>query len=348
MDLSRLSITELKQMEEVLRLIRRGSEILAELSKDRDVHIRMMPGECAVITTGWAMPQAGKIIDPDMVPVAIPQAATAELGITYRDTVAEEVSAEDAPLKVEPSVSPAPAPVIRDRQPRQSLKSPGTVAGPLTEAERAQILAGVKAGKSRAQIAAELNRRLQTVALFIDAWQRKAAQNEHLKASAVAPTSSPSRDAGSLTGGPDASDAPDTGQAPAATSTPKIDVAPIPAQPLMIDDQALVAEFHPSPFDPSDTRPSRQRQIARLLSQTRPRKGFDPELDLEIAEAIMRGERLGQIALDLGVDSNDLKFRWSDLTARLRDDKGTLAIDDQKFLLIELRAIVKKSRGAAA
>lgn len=332
MDLSRLTIKELSTLEEALRLIRRGAEILAGLSKDSDLIVQMIPGKPATIITGWTFPQAGQ--GEQIEPVAVVPAA-----VFVPD--AAELVAKMAPWSEDaPAIAPTPVAVETPAQPIITDELSTVLTGPLTEAERRQIIAAIEAGQSRREIAMNMNRRLQTVALFATAWEKnRPAPTTKENDRVVVPSSSPRLDNPVMTGGPDASDAPDTGQAPAAASVPTADAAPIPAP---------VQQAAPSPITPDDDRPSRQRQIGRMLNVVRPRRGFDPELDLEVAEAIMRGDKLPQIALDLGVDGNDLKFRWSDLTSRLRDDRGQLSIDDQKFLLLELRRKVREARGAAA
>lgn len=73
---------------------------------------------------------------------------------------------------------------------------------------------------------------------------------------------------------------------------------------------------------------------------------WDPETDLDLAEALAQGTKLPQIAADLGLDTQACKARWERLTGRIRDDKGRVSIDGQAHLLAELRARVQAGRAA--
>ncbi|MES2845621.1 MAG: hypothetical protein V4747_11380 [Pseudomonadota bacterium] len=257
------------------------------------------------------------------------------------ESIKEERPAEIVYVELEPQrTKTVDAPVTT-----KGLGPSAPILGPLTGAERAQILREVAAGKSRADIARDLNRRVQTVALFItsvEAVQKAATPNKIVDELAaftkmgheVEPAATSVHPKGSQIAQAAASVAADAAR-PALPSKPATVAAPAVAVP-------------PLPIPRDDGRSFRQREIGAMLDGLRARKGFDAELDLELVEALTKGQKLAVISADLGVDSRALADRWGDLSDPLRDERGRLPMVDQVHLLAELRRKVREARGAAA
>lgn len=202
----------------------------------------------------------------------------------------------------------------RAEPPAPAADAPGLVCGPLTEAERAQIVAMVKDGVPRPEIAARLRRKVQTVSLWI---------TRHMQADgAVALPDLP---------------APDAVAAPAdAPFPPRAVAAPVAAL-------AQGAPVAPAAVSVEGLTP-RLREIEQALPRP-----VDAELDLDLAEALFRGEKLAAFALDTGEDAKVLAERFRLLAAPLiPEGKKALAPDVQADLLAILRHRVRLARGVAA
>jgi hypothetical protein len=69
--------------------------------------------------------------------------------------------------------------------------------------------------------------------------------------------------------------------------------------------------------------------------------------DLDLVEALTRGEKLPMVAADLGIDALALKNRWHILTHRILDPRGNPTIDGTQRLIRVLRAIARAMKEAA-
>lgn len=163
MDLNALSLSDLKRLAAHLDRLRKAGEMFADLDPMFWVccdssGMRLAP----VLTAGLdePMPDPGPLVEVEPVPFV---------------RAAERQAATDAGSMI---LGPVEAPVFTRHQPPQSdSAAPGDaeplpeaapqVTGPLTEDERAQISAMVAEGVPRAEIAAALGRKVQTVALWI-------------------------------------------------------------------------------------------------------------------------------------------------------------------------------------
>lgn len=100
---------------------------------------------------------------------------------------------------------------------------------------------------------------------------------------------------------------------------------------------------------PSDASlPAARREMRTRLNLIGNSGAWDPETDLDLAEALAQGTKLPQIAADLGLDTQACKARWERLTGSIRDDKGRVSLEGQAHLLAELRARVQSGRAGAA
>lgn len=137
--------------------------------------------------------------------------------------------------------------------------------------------------------------------------------------------------------------------------------AAVPGQALLHTDAEVEAmeaqqladagEAYPAVRDPQP-QPSDLHGLDLVLWQhmqdNRPRWPMTRATDLELAEALARGEKLPMVAADLGIDAQALKNRWFILTARICDARGNPTIDGQRRLIEVLRKIVADAQTKAA
>lgn len=89
------------------------------------------------------------------------------------------------------------------------------------------------------------------------------------------------------------------------------------------------------------------RRVFLYLADMPPETLWGPDLDLEMCELLNSGTPAGQCALILEVEMKDLRRRWGDLSATIRNDKGHVRIDGQQALLEALRHRAKLARAPA-
>ncbi len=75
---------------------------------------------------------------------------------------------------------------------------------------------------------------------------------------------------------------------------------------------------------------------------------FDTELDLDLVEGLASGQKLGELALDLGVDAAKAKARFELLTEVIRNQNNRITTDGQPALLAVLRRRAQIERGVPA
>ncbi|PWE26663.1 hypothetical protein C4N9_20580 [Pararhodobacter marinus] len=75
---------------------------------------------------------------------------------------------------------------------------------------------------------------------------------------------------------------------------------------------------------------------------------FGTDLDLDLVEGLASGQKLGELALDLGVDAAKAKARFELLTEVIRDQKNRITTDGQPALLAVLRRRAQIERGVPA
>ena len=85
-----------------------------------------------------------------------------------------------------------------------------------------------------------------------------------------------------------------------------------------------------------------------FLQDHRPRWPLTIGTDLDLVEALGRGEKLPMISADLGIDASLLKNRFHILTNRILDTRGNPTIDGMQRLIRVLRRIVEAAPSKAA
>ncbi|MBN8294537.1 hypothetical protein JI664_21370 [Rhodobacter sp. NTK016B] len=91
-----------------------------------------------------------------------------------------------------------------------------------------------------------------------------------------------------------------------------------------------------------------QREVWFHLGSLAADPVFDTELDLDLVEGLASSRKLGELALDLGVDAAKAKARFALLTEVIRDHKDRITTDGQPALLAVLRRRAQMERGVAA
>ncbi|MCA2012415.1 helix-turn-helix domain-containing protein [Cereibacter sphaeroides] len=127
-----------------------------------------------------------------------------------------------------------------------------------------------------------------------------------------------------------------------AEAAPAADGSPPPAIPSQGADS-----YHPNLECPPDFR-GLKREVWGAVAALRASPWFDAELDLELTEGLLRGQKLAELALDYGLDAEKLKARFGALTATIRNERGQVELDGQAALLEVLRTRVKRQRGVIA
>ncbi|RHZ96482.1 hypothetical protein D1114_07170 [Cereibacter sphaeroides] len=138
---------------------------------------------------------------------------------------------------------------------------------------------------------------------------------------------------------------------PVAEPAPEPEPEPAPVDQEPAQQPAPVKPVSPAsalimPHDASVT--GARREMRTRLNLIGNSGAWDPETDLDLAEALAQGTKLPQIAADLGLDTQACKARWERLTGSIRDDKGRISLDGQAHLLAELRARAQAGRAGAA
>ncbi len=251
------------------------------------------------------------------------------------------------------------------------------VTGPLTKAERAEILRRHAAGDSSAAIARDLGRRAQSVGLFL------AAQNQKGKPQPKGGFRPVGEVSAAVVGRPRAARKKDRQGQPAPAETaegqdpdPVAAMAAATEMPAPVaggagssilggDGEGLqrdglaekaplqaagagIAAMPPAAEGPGVELNGEERRIWAYLAALPMPRGWDIELDIDMAEVFGRGARAQMVADDLGVDSKQLVERYQQLTAVIRDDRGRMTIDGQTAFVRVLRLLVKHRRQQAA
>lgn len=95
------------------------------------------------------------------------------------------------------------------------------------------------------------------------------------------------------------------------------------------------------PFDPS--RPYWWREIDAHLNSLGYRAPFDPELDLDLVEALTEGSKLAEIAADMGINAARLKERW---VAMLNGEKPTIEVQQRLLEVLRHRSTLSRLKAA--
>lgn len=369
MNLSAMTLAELAEMQAALALIHKGMAILSGLPVNTDeamLSVDLTPGEVVIVTTHFTMPQAMRfgavpeiVVDVEDRPAPVGPWTEFWAG---RGTCSGIENAERAPGdshrdQAETGASPEPAGAAGaavgggdgdcPAAPAESTEAvatgagdagDGPILGPFSPVEKAEIQKLHAKGLSNRQIAEQMNRRVQSVGLYLASVKQikdipagqpaKPAAAGTVPAAPAAPASAPvSR--GTDGAGPDA-----RGR---MAKAPPMQAKPEPAAPVAGGAAPVPAAQTP-----------RQREIGAVLNALGYRAPFDAELDLEIAEGFARGMRADMLALDLDLDSKELVGRYKAITASIRDDRGHMSIDDQALMIKELRRRVAEARARAA
>lgn len=101
---------------------------------------------------------------------------------------------------------------------------------------------------------------------------------------------------------------------------------------------------------PTMTKAQRAELIAAHVAGLPDAKGFDPDLDLELCEAVFGGEKISVFCTDMGIDSKQALARFDAIVSPFREALGTkhLPIEAGELILPALRDKVKARRGVAA
>ncbi|MDH2325988.1 hypothetical protein QCN27_03815 [Cereibacter sp. SYSU M97828] len=335
MKLNDMSLQDLAELQAQLEVIENSAAALAALGGD--VRIDMVPGNEICLASGWTMPGADA---GDWGPKAsLIEASHLDREITIETEISAPASpgadperragkgtcssaekaesplgqeARDASDTGESPEAKAEAPGGGDlsHQPA-AAGEPSLRVGALNVEERANIIEWDAEGVTRTIIAQRLNRRLQTVSLFLDHPRQKEAKAAKADTTRAEPT---------------------TSKVPAEPPVTAIPQASLPVAPTVVP----------------DNRPTPQREIGAALDKLKKNPKWSIHDDLELLEAFGRGMKLNEIAADFGMDPSDIRWRHADLTSMIRDDRGFCTLDGQKFLLLEVRRRAMRDRGAAA
>lgn len=218
---------------------------------------------------------------------------------------------------------------------RPAIK-PGKVfkLGALEPAERETIIQLAALGQPPKQIAEQLQRRVQSVALFlhsVKANQIPAGQ----PASVVARepiAEKPAEPAPAVAGGA----GPEARESESGPGMPAPDMGQARA-PAPVAGGAGSPTFH-----------GRQRLIDNHLTEVGYRGGWGVELDLELVEGLAQGRKAAEVAMDLDLDPKAVAERFRVLSYPIRDDRDRPTIDGMKDLAEVLRHRVKEARNRAA
>ena len=257
--------------------------------------------------------------------------------------------------------------------------------GPFDPAEKARALELHAAGRSNAEIAADLGRSVGGINMVLRRWlqanQKQASGGGSVGLDAPAPPSGEEDAAGLAVADPEpavparldragsaeaapggvehqtsgSGDAPQS--APGAAGTRKHPPASGDPSSRAGGVAAPAAALVPPPGPPQGgaakpakgpAPPADFTVLDRALWRhvvTLPSGAFGPGDDLELVEGLARGRKLAEIALDLDIDAAALQSRFHALTATIRTDRGVVTGDGQPRLLKVLRARVAQISG---
>lgn len=325
MKLNDMTLSDLRQLHHGLGQVIDAADRLAVLNED--VQIDLTPGMPVVMTAAWTMPACdGQNYDPGPLAVAVVEEVVPASGSGESPEPVGIGEVADGGASQAPAVSGASA--------GTGVARPLTFkTGKLSPEERAEIHALSAKGWNAAKIALHLNRRIVAVNALLKPPGRGAKKSE-------TPAGQPAETARSVE--------PAVGAAPQVEGDQpdgqrKSGEQPAEAKPVQNVPKAggTSPPFH-------DTRPQEQRELSFALDFLQMPKGWDEELDLDLAEAVAVGRRYNELALDFGESERVLEDRYKALTKTIRDDRNRVTISGQTHLLAELRRRVIACRGAAA
>lgn len=105
----------------------------------------------------------------------------------------------------------------------------------------------------------------------------------------------------------------------------------------------------PAPVAPSqaDLSPP-ERGIWQHFAGLKMPRDWSIRLDLDICEALGRGSKAHEVALDLGLDPQRIITRYKEVTAPVRDDMGRIRPDEMARFMKVLRLFAADPQGKAA
>lgn len=251
------------------------------------------------------------------------------------------------------------------------------LTGPLSDDERAEVIRLSAAGKSNIQIAEAMNRRVQTIGLFLAA----QGQNGIAKPRAKADTAAGFRPEGEIAAQmvaevadtmpagqpvPPAEDAPEPVTDAGMSKGPDVEAGAHqpPSAPTAEDAAATeVAVAGAAPDEtPRGNAPATERadttvpagvrgeqlRIWQHLDRVGYRGMFDADLDLEMCDLLLSGHKSPAVAATLGIDTDAIACRFALLAQPIRDERGRCSLDGQSHLLAVLKARAIRARRAAA
>ena len=319
MKLNVMTLADMCALRAELDKIIASAEALGQLHDD--VLIDLTPGQPLRLMSAWTMPKAG-----DVDGAGDPGPILVEAKMTSAASPQQIEAVRQAFGKAGPSIAAAVQARVdaeKPRLPRIAPQNTKIVGGPFSDAERKLVKELRDQGMHISDIAAKMNRRTAAINALVNPPGSAKIKQE-------------------ISGQP-AKVATSTAAAPAAKSEAPKSVAKGDQQP---------PEARPAPAAPAAggaaTIPFQQKLVSDALDKLRMPKGWDVELDLELAEMVGKGIRLDQIALDLGTDVSACKQRYAELTFSISNDAGRVNLDQQPHLMTELRRRVVLSRSSAA
>lgn len=359
MNLDDMSIDDIRTLIRSLAVIQRAADALGGLTglSGGEVRISLQPGQPAVLATGWAMPACGCEIMADLMsdlgpvviedeprdvaahgmaggsgglqchcspetPPAEPAASPPETGEIPEAIPRAEAQTGEAATAADPVWQPVPNPPARV----STVSNPE----PWTQEDEDQLVALVAgrlaAGDTRKAALDKASVLMGRTASACD-FRLRSRLEDRLRA---------------------AVDHQRKENAKRAEGLAKV-VAAAPEKPPAQAEVAVPAAEAPTPTPAAQSSLTMtQRTILDTIRKLAGRKGFDPEIDLEIVEGFARGTKTAALALDLDLDAALLLARFRDLTACIRDHRGNMSIDGQADVLKVLRLLVQEARGVAA
>jgi hypothetical protein len=319
MNLNNMTLDDLWRLQRTLTSLQDAGQVLrrCDESAAREVVFEMVPGQPLRISASLSL-SGQKDLTPaplDDLPAPLIEDAVA----------APPACGDSAPVLIVPAAAAAIlelpegcAPALASEAPTAPARHPqcpeGVALGPLTEMEKAAAQRMAKDGFDARAIATKLNRRVQTVALYLNLLARNGA-------TAAAPAA------------PDEQTGPDP--VPCA-------VAPV----VMASGESVLLEALPQPAPAVPVDPpsadvadltGRQRSLLSHLAALESKDPWTPDVDLALFEGLARGFKLGMVAVDLGVDPREAKRRFDAVVSPVTDMRGNIVLDGQRDLLVALR-----------
>lgn len=361
MDLSKMSRGDLGELQAKLRVIGIATDALAQGGLEPTI---CLTGDASVITVEPILsfgPVADVVLVEPMTDAPVPEpilsfvpVAEAVLVEPMSDSpVPEPVQemagelTESVSARLVQAVECAASSVSAEaQQEKKTVSELDLVSGPVTDAEKRQIEALHKQGMSNAEIALRLNRHGSIIGTCIYHLKRQAKVPAPALPEAKEPISEQAARQAVVT------------LAGQAADMPRAVSAVIQK---LGGDQGGLQQLHPAENDPvqAGATPAAPAEAALVYTGEAKRvyqhvmslgmpKGWDADLDLEMCEAFGQGTKSDQVALDLDVDSKQVRDRYADLTACIRNDRGHMMIEGQVILVRILRDRLKALRARAA